>query len=389
MQVTINCRCGQTLSVRPEHAGRTVKCPKCHGTFVVPHPAPSPANYARPTLAAPTPLTQPRPAKKQSGLKWLWITLASVSAVGLFICLGCAGIIGLSFQRQAAFENKVAKSQESSTQTLIEARKGFVTNIQKTGESYGAPDDPTGTDFELIQSQSPIGQLAAYVTRDPSDGKRHPAIVWITGGDCNSIGDVWTIRDRNNDQSASAFREAGIVMMFPSLRGGNSNPGQREGFFGEVDDILSATDHLSKLPYVDPDEIYLGGHSTGGTMVMLVAECSNRYKAIFSLGPVAIASQYGGDYIYCNSADLKEISLRSPVVWLHCVKSPLYVFEGESRGNWSSIEQMVNTNTNPQIKFFKVPGHDHFSVIAPLSQRLAEQIIRGKVDISEQTIEGL
>ena len=36
-------------------------------------------------------------------------------------------------------------------------------------------------------------------------------------------------------------------MMFPSHRGGIDNPGQREGFFGEVDDILAA------LPYVDRD----------------------------------------------------------------------------------------------------------------------------------------
>lgn len=55
------------------------------------------------------------------------------------------------------------------------------------------------------------------------------------------------------------------MMMFPSQRGGNDNPGKREGFLGEADDILAATDHLEKLPHVDPDQIYLGGHSTGGT----------------------------------------------------------------------------------------------------------------------------
>ena len=33
-------------------------------------------------------------------------------------------------------------------------------------------------------------------------------------------------------------------MMFPSLRGGNNNPGSKEGFFGEVDDVLAAADLL-------------------------------------------------------------------------------------------------------------------------------------------------
>ena len=76
----------------------------------------------------------------------------------------------------------------------------------------------------------------------------------------------------------------------------------REGFLGEVDDILAATDHLAALPYVDAEQIYLGGHSTGGTMVMLVGECSDRYRAIFALGPVA-AQQYGGEMVYCDPGD--------------------------------------------------------------------------------------
>jgi dienelactone hydrolase len=275
-------------------------------------------------------------------------------------------------------------------QTLLEARKGFVTEIVKSGEPQSAPDvPPAENEFQLIRYPSPVGDLAAYLTKDPGDGKKHPAIVWITGGDNNSIGDVWSPADRSNDQSASPFRKAGIVMMFPSQRGGNDNPGKREGFYGEVDDILAATDYLAKLPYVDPDQIYLGGHSTGGTMVMVVAACTDRYRAIFSLGPVAAAGQYGGDYLYCDLNDEKELELRSPILWLHSVKSPLYVFEGAEHGNWESIQLMVNQNGNPQIQFFQVPGHDHFSVIAPLSEKLAEQIVAGQVNVTPQTVQGL
>ena len=286
----------------------------------------------------------------------------------------------------------VGVQRDSSTGpqlTLREARKGLVTKIVKTGEDCGPPDSPAGSPFELIRYESPVGQLAAYVTTDPGDGRRHPAIVWITGGDNNSIGDVWTPNERSNDQSASSFRKAGIVMMFPSQRGGNDNPGRREGFLGETDDILAATDHLAGLPYVDPEQIYLGGHSTGGTMVMLVAACSDRYRAVFALGPVASAIQYGGDYVYCNPDDKKEMVLRSPIFWLHCVKTPLYVFEGARNGNWDAIQLMVDQNSNPNIQFFKVPGHDHFSVIAPLTERLADQIVSGQINITQDTVRGL
>ncbi len=274
--------------------------------------------------------------------------------------------------------------------TLREARKGFVTKIVSLGESYGAPETPpAGSGFQLIHYQSPVGQNAAYVTSDPGDGNKHPAIVWITGGDTNSIGDVWTPNERSNDQSASAFRKAGIVMMFPSQRGGNANPGRREGFYGEVDDILAATNHLAKLPYVDANQIYLGGHSTGGTMVMLVGAYSDRYRAIFSLGPVAGAAQYGGDFVYCDPNDEMEMVLRSPILWLHGVKTPMYVFEGAEDGNWDAIELMVAENSSPHIQFFQIPGHDHFSVIAPLTEKLADQIVKGQVNITQQMLQGL
>ena len=75
-------------------------------------------------------------------------------------------------------------------------------------------------------------------------------------------------------------------MMYPSLRGGNNNPGHMESFFGEVDDVLAARALLAKLPYVDPERIYLGGHSTGGTLALLVAECSGAFRGVFAFGPV-------------------------------------------------------------------------------------------------------
>lgn len=275
------------------------------------------------------------------------------------------------------------------TKSLGEARKGFATKVVKSGDSFGPPDSPDGKVFQLIQYSSPVGSLAAYITPDPGDGRKHPAIVWITGGDCNSIGDVWTPNDRSNDQSASAFRNAGIILMFPSQRGGNNNPGRREGFYGEVDDILAATDYLAALPYVDQSQIYLGGHSTGGTMVMLVGACTDRYRAIFSFGPVATADQYGGQFVYCDLKNEDEIILRSPLYWLHSVKSPMYVLEGGGDGNWDAIQEMAAVNENAKIQFFRIPGHDHFSVLAPATEKLAEQINSGQLSITQQTFAGL
>ena len=67
-------------------------------------------------------------------------------------------------------------------------------------------------------------------------------------------------------------------MMFPGLRGTSGNPGTQESFLGEVDDVLAAADFLRKVDYVDPSRIYLGGHSTGGTLALLVAEAGASFQ---------------------------------------------------------------------------------------------------------------
>ena len=124
--------------------------------------------------------------------------------------------------------------------SLVDARRGFRTNLARRESTDEPVEAPPPDVFRVVKFASPVGPLSAYLSPDPGDGKKHPAIVWITGGDCATIGDVWSPASPNNDQSARAFREAGIVMMFPSLRGGNDNPGVHEGFLGEVDDVLAA-----------------------------------------------------------------------------------------------------------------------------------------------------
>jgi dienelactone hydrolase len=266
--------------------------------------------------------------------------------------------------------------KEKDKQALAEARKGFITKDIKPTPPYGALPEPPAGVFIKTKFEAPVGQLSAYLTPDPRDGKKHPAIIWITGGDCNSVDDdIWKDAPASNDQTASAFRKAGIVMMFPSLRGGNDNPGKREGFFGEVNDILAAAEFLAKQGYVDSKRIYLGGHSTGGTLVLLTAEFSDRFRAVFSFGPAADVSHYPPQFTPFNTGNKREVELRSPIHWLHGIKSRVFVMEGAMGGNTSALEAMKNTSKNAQVQFLTVTGATHFSILAPTTRLLAQKIL--------------
>lgn len=166
-------------------------------------------------------------------------------------------------------------------------------------------------------------------------------------------------------------------MMFPSLRGGNDNPGTKEGFLGEVDDVLAATDYLKKQSYVDPNRIYLGGHSTGGTLALLVAESSPRYRAVFAFGPVAGVAVYGQDsgFLPFDIRNKTETKLHSPVYWLHSIQSPTWVLEGTTESNVDSLRLLNKYSTSPLVHFVEIRGATHFTALAPTNEIIAGKIL--------------
>jgi hypothetical protein len=270
------------------------------------------------------------------------------------------------------------KAEAKQPQTLADARQGFVTKLIRHVSSVEPPTRPPAGVLDLVAYHSQIGYMAAYISPSPKDGKRHPAIIWLAGGFDHSIDDTfWTAFPPANDQSGSAFRKARIVMMYPALRGGNKNPGWNEGFYGEVDDVLSAVAFLKKQDYVDPDRIYLGGHSTGGTLALLVAEsATNSLRAVFAFGPVSDISDYGADRLPFNVKDPQEVALRSPGKWLPSIHVPTFVFEGaEEPSNIDDLRQLAWTSKNPLIKFCPVEGASHFSILAPESRLIAAKIL--------------
>ncbi len=268
--------------------------------------------------------------------------------------------------------------RSEATPPLVKARAALHTALVASdgpGSHREPADRPPEKLFRRVDYDSAVGRLPAYLTPDPGDGKKHPAIIWIQGGFGNGIGDVWSPAKPVNDQTAAAYRQAGIVMMFPSRRGGNDNPGRREMFLGEVDDVIASAKFLETQEYVDGHRIYLGGHSTGGTLALLAAESTDRFRAVFAFGPVDDVRGYGKENLPFDLQVTDEWKARSPGYWMSSIRSPTFVFEGDAGGNLSSLRALQQTSRNPKVRFHPVHRASHFTILEPTNRLIAAGIL--------------
>ena len=266
-------------------------------------------------------------------------------------------------------------TNDSNDQSFAEARSNFTTTLtQQVNSQHEIPTPPEGI-FDLVYYESEVGKLAAFVSSDPGDGQKHPLIIWIVGGWGYGISDIpWSYPQWDNDQTGSAFREAGILMMYPSFRGAHGNPGYFETLYGDIDDILAAFEFAASLPYVDPNRIYLGGHSTGGTRVLLASALTDNFRAVFSFGPVDDIGNHNRTQFTFDLNDREERRMRSPIHWLGDITSPTFIIEGAA-GNASDLRNMERRSNNDNVHIFIVEGGDHFDVLAPITRLLAQKIL--------------
>lgn len=285
-----------------------------------------------------------------------------------------------------AFSVVSCKDSKKSQPSFAEAHDAFQTKLVKQDSDKGEiPVPPEGV-FDLISYPSKVGDLAAYVSSDPGDGQKHPMIIWIVGGWGNGIdGFPWSYSYWDNDQTGSAFWKAGVLTMYPSFRGGSGNPGYYETLFGEIDDIASAYEYAASLPYVDPERIYLGGHSTGGTRALLAAEYMDKFRSVFCFGAVDQIKYHNNTQFTFDLNNEEEFMMRSPVFWLQDVKTPTFLIEGID-GNSVNLKNMQKKSSNENISCYIVDGADHFSILAPITELLAEKILKDTGDTCNITL---
>jgi formylglycine-generating enzyme required for sulfatase activity len=221
-----------------------------------------------------------------------------------------------------AMENHLlyAPGVEVLDEDYAQARSRFRTKLVRKGpapQGWSPLKPPVGvTEVEYVSGEL---RLKAWMNRPMDQTGKYPAVLYLHGGFAFDLGD-W-------DQS-KPYRDAGFVVLTPILRAENGQPGAWSYFYDEVDDVLAAAEYLSKQPYVDTNRLFVAGHSVGGTMTLLAALASQRFRAAASFDGACYRPEFvtrAASMPY-DSSDPRESQLRSPIVYASSFKCPVRMY---------------------------------------------------------------
>jgi dienelactone hydrolase len=332
----LRCRdCGYEFDLRRDDLDRRrVPCPDCG--------APVPVR-----------LGPSRPSGGSSALKWVLIILGIFGVLGIACC---GGIMWLGWSTIKPTE------YPEQSQDYADARKTFKTTLTRKGpapQSDLIGNRPENA-MEVTYTSGDL-KLKAWVTRPVLVQPQKPAVLFLHGGFAFSADD-W-------DQ-CQPFRDAGFVTMTPILRGENGQPGSYSMFYDEVDDVVAAAELLAKTHGVDPNRIFVCGHSVGGTLAMLAAMTSKRFKgcASFSGSPDQVQWSKGNEELVpFDRNNMTEMSMRSPLAFPKSFKCPARLYFGDAELPFKlSTNKLAEkaTAAGSDVQAVEVPG-DHFDSLTP------------------------
>lgn len=212
-----------------------------------------------------------------------------------------------------------------------------------TGASCSSRIPPTATNSavapieagkQTAHSDSSLKYLL-YLPSDYAKQKQWPLIVYLHGGSLRGD-DLEMLKRYGLASLLDKQVSIPFIVASPQCPLGKAWVDQEEA-------VLSLIDHVTRTYGVDPDRIYLTGHSLGGRGTWFLA---SRHPQKFA----AIVPMADGPSELAWVTPLKQV----PVWTFHGTKDDLAPFE--------RTEQFVNAlkSAGGQVKFTPLPDRDHF-----------------------------
>lgn len=298
------------------------------------------------------------------------------SIILLFICQ--ITIFLSSCSQNTETKNKATPKENTDCKLIQQYRQTYQTKLNKevkAPQGYGSFDEINGA-IKLIQYTSENRALQALLdTTNIEAGVKKKAVVFLHGGFSLGYGDI---------HDCKKFTEKGYIVLAPSYRGENGNPGNYELFMGEVTDAKNAVKWLAEQNFIDKDSIYVFGHSIGGGLslslsldndipVVLGGSCAG----IYDFNTFEIWFQENENKIPFDFKNELETSLRLPVYHLECMERQHFMYIGKTDeyfiGDKNYVEKELYPEQDLLLEFKEVEG-DHFSSLEHSIDAFIKQI---------------
>ena len=264
------------------------------------------------------------------------------------------------------------------TEDYTGARARFRTRLMKKGPSPQEAPSVAAPPPDVRETfyQSGKLRLKAWVSRPDDTGGKHPAVLFLHGGFAFGFPDDWEV--------SKPYRDGGFVVMTPMLRGENGQPGAFSFLYDEVDDALAAAEALSRLPYVDANRIFIAGPSAGGTVALLAAMASTRFRAVasFSATPDQVVfcrhAKHAARDVPVDITDQRELEMRSPLAYAASLKCPARLYVGTDEPEFHATTRMtakVARDHGRDAEAILVEG-DHGSSVMPAVKQSVEFFLK-------------
>ncbi len=125
---------------------------------------------------------------------------------------------------------------------------------------------------------------------------------------------------------------------------------------------------LARFPEIDPERIYTAGHSSAGTLSLLVAEHDPRIKGCIAYAPCTdVVKRIGPQHTQAIARSVpgfeKFLTESSPLTHVHGLKCPVFLFHAQDDRNVPIGESAHFVTelkrTNPQVTFVRVQSGGH------------------------------
>lgn len=284
---------------------------------------------------------------------------AAVPLAGAVLGLGASLGSSITAAHSASIKERVTGTP---TDFYMGLRKTFKSNLlrkEPAPQTWQTQTLPPGV--EKINYQSGDHTLNAWIAMPPARSAKNKAVIFLHGGFAFDVSDF---------QSALAYRDAGYAVIVPILRGENGQPGHFSLFYDEVDDVLGVLSALQKRPDIDPNEIFVTGHSTGGTLSLLSGMATTGFKGIASFSGSTDQFWFTDDGKYeqltpFNTKDKNEFYVRSPLFYVESLQAPTRYFHGTEEKNFSILGENFAADGQSfgiNIKSVPITG-DHFTFL--------------------------